>query len=359
MKSKTAQKSESPSSYVTLPQAQYAHTEAATEWWWHIGTLVEKSSINSESNASPKLFGFEINTVSFDGIKFNQICLTDVSGEKHYQAFEMGAPVKGKKWAEDDPSKDWYVQLDGKTTKVYMQAPQSDPTNMHVSASFNADGTNISFDLQLNQQGNPLMVFGDGYHLVNKAATKPMDRYNFYYSLTNLKVIGTVTIGEVTYPVEGKTWMDHEYGAFPPSTKWLLQDIQLENGVSISNTCVTSVPFKEGAQVDGKASVLLESGDSVFIDTKMTPKSMKSINGYDYFMEFDVEINNTQYAIDASFTVKTLLDNQVFTGMNASIYEGAANLTGSYNGHTAVGTAWIEQNLAKPVSRNHKHGDMK
>ncbi|MFT6983630.1 MAG: putative secreted hydrolase [Crocinitomicaceae bacterium] len=336
-------------SAIQLPRDQYAHTSAPTEWWWHIGTLVDKTS--------GEKFGFEINAANMYGTGMIQICLSDVKEKEHYQSFELlaGCPTD---WAQNDSSEDWFVNLKAPavnpTSSISMSAPKEDPTNMSVQSSFTSkSGKVISFDLQLNQSGEELIVWGTGIHNVYPPSTQhslPIQQNNYYYSLTNLKASGTITIGDVIHNVDGTTWMDHEYGAFPPSTKWLLQDIQLDNGVAISNVAVNTGTPVEGTPIDSKASILLETGESVFIPTTMTPLKSKTFGDYTFFMEMKVSINSEKYNIIADFTVKTLIDKQIFTNPASSIYEGVASLTGTYNSQTAVGTAWIEQNLTKNPS---------
>ncbi|MFT6501996.1 MAG: putative secreted hydrolase [Crocinitomicaceae bacterium] len=336
-------------SAIQLPRDQYAHTSAPTEWWWHIGTLVDVKT--------GQKFGFEINTATFYGAAFNQICLSDVKNSKHYQSFEIldSCPAG---WAEYDTTKDWFVKLDATPTNplnsscVSMTAPKSDPTNMNVVASFTeTSGKSIEFDLQLNQQGNELLVWGTGIHNVypsSKFHPKPIQQNNYYYSLTNLKASGTITVDGVVHTVEGKTWMDHEYGAFPPSTKWLLADIQLDNGVSISNVAVNKITPTSGVPIVSKASILLENGESVYIPTKLTPSKPKTFGDYTFFMEMEISIDSPEHGIVADFTVKPLMENQIFSNpVSADIYEGVGSLTGTYNNTTAEGTVWIEQSLNK------------
>src|SRR4029077_13394156 len=143
-----------------------------------------------------------------------------------------------KDWAESDPSKPWYVRMaapDSSGGAVSMTAPASNPFSMSVQGSFVDAGTldQIQFDLQLDQQGPPLYVWGTGREDVSDPGQQPV--YNYYYSLTHLRASGTIQIGNESFQVEGLTWMDHEYCAFPEGTKWVLQDMQLDDGVHISN----------------------------------------------------------------------------------------------------------------------------
>lgn len=329
------------SEMVQLPAAQYAHPGSETEWWWHIGTL--------EEEGTGRRFGFEINAGELYGAGLIQICLTDVKNNKHYQTFRTLIPCPSN-YAESNPANPWFVKLTstegGSTSQVHMTAPQNAPTDMTVNASFTADNTDISFDLELILQGNPLLEWGTGYHNVYPHQPNPLKAYNFYYSLTHLQAKGTITLGGSTFHVKGTTWMDHEFGAFPKSTKWMLQDLQLSNGVSISSTVVTQEPFQNGVAVDGKATVLLANGTSIFINTNVTPSDPFEINDYTYYQTFDVQVKSAEHGINALFKVKTAVKNQVFNAPNDSIYEGIGTMeSGTYNGDTVTGTVWIEQNV--------------
>ncbi|MDP2014190.1 MAG: lipocalin-like domain-containing protein, partial [Actinomycetota bacterium] len=124
-------------------------------------------------------------------------------------------------------------------TYVSMAAPAADPTkNMRVQALLTDDPsmTPVTLDLTLSQKGRPFFVWGTG---VNPGATgTSVQNNNYYFSLTNLQAKGAITIDGKKFPVQGITWMDHEYGAFGTAAnpvQWILQDMQLDNGFSISN----------------------------------------------------------------------------------------------------------------------------
>jgi hypothetical protein len=122
------------------------------------------------------------------------------------------------------------------------QGAESDPIASTwpdlVHAQVHADaatGTPIALDVRFVQNGPPLLVWGTGCEEVNPGGTTPLERNNYYYSFTRLAASGTITIDGESVPVEGTTWMDHEYGYFGSAgagPNWVLQDMQLDNGVS-------------------------------------------------------------------------------------------------------------------------------
>lgn len=325
--------------WIELPRDHYAHPDAPTEWWWNVGTLA----------SGDRVFGFEI-TVNGDPVasggrpplNFTQIMLTDVANAIHYQ--KTAGALFSPGWAESDPGKPWHVTMaapDSSGGGVTMSAPVDNPLSMSVQASFIDADSNvpIAFDLQLDQQGPPLYVFGTGRE--NTADPPDPPAYNYYYSLTHLRASGTIRIGEESFAVEGLTWQDHEYGAFPAGTDWTLQDMQLDNGVHLSNFAANTPPVLDQA-MKSQATLLID-GVSTFVDTRTTPRAPTwlSAEGKIYFMIWDVEIDTP---VPASLRVTSLVAGQEFKGP-AKVYEGVASVVGTWDGAAVTGTAWNEQRI--------------
>jgi len=326
-------------SAIHLPQDQYLHTDAANEWWWHIGTLT----------SGDRVFGFEINAAKrqFAGqnVLFTEIMLTDVANQIHYQATTLFPYVES--WAQSDPSQPWQVTLGdaGSNGAVSMTAPASDIGAMTISAGFtdSQTDTEIVFALQMQQQGQPLLVWGTGY----SPGTGPIDptNRNFYYSFTGLECSGTVSIGDEAVPVEGTTWMDHEYGKFPDSTNWILQDAQLDNGVHLSSFASNAPPHQD-VPMPSNLTVLATDGNSTFYtNCTITPRApvWTSPEGVQYCTVMEVDIPD----LDGFLTFTSSMPDQEFRSNYAPVYEGVATVSGQLWGEEVQGPAWIEQALGK------------
>jgi predicted secreted hydrolase len=331
-------------SAIQLPRDMYLHLPSSVtdpvdgcpkEWWWHVGTLKTEGG---------RTFGFEINAAAFYPRGFTEVMLTDVKHQKHYHETKVNLSILSD-WAESDQTKPWKVNLED----VSMSAPQADPTkNMKVTAKLVDDKTTVNFDLMLSLQGSPLIVWGNGVNPVGPP-TPTLGKNNFYFSLTRLKAAGTISIGTSDkkstpeiHNVTGVTWMDHEWGKFGEaghSLKWILQDMQLDNGVCLSNYSMKEPVLNVSAK--GVATIQLgENAASILVSTTLTPKKMVKINGKEFFTEVLVEIPSCQ----GTFLVKTLMPNQVFMG---NVYEGVASVKGTMKGIDDItivtGTAWMEQ----------------
>ena len=352
---------------IKLPNDQYAHRDAQgqapTEWWWHIGTL---------KSADGRLFGFEVNAAGFvdseASYAFTQLSITDVKGQRHYQQVNSVMPCPSD-WAQYDLTQPWYVKLPGANGStagaVTMTALTREytPLHMHVVGSFmdKAHGPQCRIDLTLRQQGPPLIVWGTGcWPDINPKGKTPLSRNNYYYSLTNLQASGTLTIGQETIAVTGLTWMDHEYGAFPKDTKtttvqWLLQDLQLANGIHLSNyTKVNATPVAD-KEMPSNATILVPGQGSRFVQTKTTPMGPFFISAkkVTYFLQYKIEITDPESPIQGTFHVKSLFPDQVLISPQAEhpdAYEGIGTCEAHLTGQSASvkGTAWIEQKLPNP-----------
>jgi predicted secreted hydrolase len=327
---------------IQFPRDQYAHALAANEWWWHIGTL----------KSGDRVFGFEINAalreIAGTKVLFSQLMVTDVAGQVHYQT---SAPFPyTADWAEADTSKPWRVALGspGGNGAVEMTAPTGDVQAMQVEASFSdqVTGKAVEFSLRFQQHGAPLLVWGTGVSPeTGPAGPSPLDNHNFYYSFTRLQASGKLVIDGESFDVTGLTWMDHEYGVFPESTTWVLQDAQLDNGTHLSCFATKGAPV-ENTPMAAQVTVLSADGNSTFHDCVMTPRGpvWTGPEGVAYCTVFEVEIAD----IDARLRFNALMPDQEFRSQFAPVYEGVAGVEGTMAGKPVTGTGWIEQAL-KPL----------
>ncbi len=233
---------------------------------------------------------------------------------------------------------------------VSMTAPQSDPSkDIHVRALMvdQPTLTEVEFDLTFSQQGRPFFVFGTG--IEPSATEQSLEKDNYYFSFTRLAAKGTITIDGTKYDVSGTTWMDHEYGYFGGSdssdrVRWLLQDMQLDNGYTISNAGIIGEGYTPeiGVTVDAYATIQDDEGHLYYVASKLTPVGelwVSPTTGKGYAQQFRVEIPS----FDADITVSTGLQDQEFALPSASVYEGIATADGTLLGKKVTGDSWIEQ----------------
>ena len=233
---------------------------------------------------------------------------------------------------------------------VSMTAPQEDPSQDIAVQALITDaesGSDIEFDLTFSQQGRPFYVFGTG--IEPSAETHSITEDNYYFSYTRLAAAGTVSIDGEVFEVTGTTWMDHEYGYFGGNSsdsriRWLLQDMQLDNGYTIFNAGIIGEGYKPeiDVTVDAYSTLQDEAGELYYVASRITPIGelwTSPRTGRAYAQQYRVEIPS----FDAEFTVTTRLQDQEFAASGAPIYEGTADVVGTILGEDVTGDSWIEQ----------------
>ncbi len=233
---------------------------------------------------------------------------------------------------------------------VSMTAPQADPSqNIHVQSLLVDDPslTEVEFDLTFSQQGRPFFVFGTG--IEPSARVHSLTEDNYYFSYTRLAASGTVTIDGEEFEVSGTTWMDHEYGNFGGGSsdtrvRWLLQDMQLDNGYTLSNAGIIGEGYKPeiGVSVDSYATIQDPDGNLYYVASTVTPVGELWVSprtGKGYAQQFLVEIPS----FDAEITVTTRVQDQEFDVSGAPIYEGIGGIEGTLLNESVTGDGWIEQ----------------
>lgn len=326
---------------VHLPRDHYLHPDAPTEWWWHTGTLRTRDG---------RVFGFEINAASFPLWGFTQVSLSDIATKTHYQKTTGQLGRLPNEWAAVNPP--WYVNL----FNVQMEAinvPADPAQGMLVTASVvdkTKPDTLVKFTLTLKQEGPPFFVYGTGVYPYPPVDQGDPRKNNYYYSLTRLDARGSISIGNETFDVTGMTWMDHQYGMWGKNNqskvKWFLQDMQLDNGVHLSNSVVFDEAPKLDIRTPSYVTVQYPTDKTFFVPSFVTPQAPTWRNpdtGTTFFLQFRVEIPD----FNADFQVQSLMDGQSFSvpELGLDVYEGVGTTVGHFDGKThRTGAAWIEQN---------------
>lgn len=352
---------------IQLPDDQYLHPGAPAEWWWHTGTLKGKSA------SGQRIFGFEINAVSWmGGTLFSQVMLTDVTNQKHFM--QNASYPFSSQWAESDPTKPWFVKLSKQTPPAATVTMNGNQTAAQVQMNVQAtlvsqtEATKnqaVTFNLTLSQEIGKrphMLIWGTG---IMPSAPGSLLTNNFYYSLTQLTASGSVTMPSLSNPnqteeftVTGVTWMDHEYGFFGSAAnpvKWVLQDIQIQDGsfqgVTISNYTTLgggNPALIPNEPTPSQATVQFPDGTTYFVHTFITPRDpwLSPISKKLYYMTLQVDLPsfNTTIYVRSLMNEQEFVTSVPFLGVVSEVYEGVASASVMVgNEPEASGFAWNEQ----------------
>jgi predicted secreted hydrolase len=341
-----------PGRTFSFPQDHFSHPEFKTEWWYYSGHLQSQGQ-------DKKSYGYQL-TFFRTGLKreaknqkskwaiqdlyFAHLALTDESKMKfEYREKvsrgslgEGGASVFKKDrmpfrvWLED-----WSVELKGPLIQDHL---------------LKAGEKNLGIELVLKPEKNPVIHGQNG--ISQKAEGGGYASH--YYSITHLKTTGKVFLKNKEIPVEGISWMDHEFGSnqlqeYQVGWDWF--SIQLDNRVDLM--------FYQIRQRDGKTDPY-SSGTIIFpdgryqylpkkefqIDVLNQWKSPKS--GTIYPSAWSVKVPDHQIELTLTPTVK---NQELITKESTQVtyWEGSVRVNGKYQGHSIKGMSYVElTGYAKP-----------
>jgi predicted secreted hydrolase len=322
-----------------FPQDHAAHPDYKTEWWYYTGHL---------QTTGGKHYGYELTF------------------------FRIG----------NDPKRVSNNNTPWSTNNLYAaHFALSDEQNQqfHFSEKLNRSGLNVAGartdayyvwnELWLAEQlGNQMILRADSpdgkqeIHLLLTAEKLPVIHgengvsqkadcvgcASHYYSLTRLKTEGMLLLDGKAYPVTGLSWMDHEFGSnqlaknqkgwdwfsiqLNDNTELMLYLLRQENGQIDPNSSGTWV------DADGHTRHLPLNAFSVKSSgTTWTSPASKGI----YPMGWTVTIPSEQL----SLTITPAFNNQeLFTpgSTGVSYWEGSSHISGTRQGHSIAGQAYVE-----------------
>lgn len=182
---------------ITLPRDFYYRKGYRVQWWYFTGHLFDQGGrefgyeltffvVNVQKREFKSKFGV-------NNIYISHFAVSDVNGNRFYFSDNTDSGAYGFAGAEDSHLKIWTGNniADGTVGKIHLKA---------------TDGQK-SVDLQLIPS-KPIVLHGEnGYS--RKSEESPL-LASLYFSFTNVKTEGKLTIGEEAFTVEGKSWFDRE-----------------------------------------------------------------------------------------------------------------------------------------------------
>jgi predicted secreted hydrolase len=334
-----------PGKTFSFPQDHFSHPEFKTEWWYYSGHLQSQSQ-------DKKFYGYQLTFFrtglqrevkhqkskwAIQDLYFAHLALTDESkmkfeyrekisrgslGEAGTSVFKKdGIPFRV--WIED-----WSVELKGPLVQHHL---------------LKAGEKNLGIELVLIPEKNPVI------HGQNGASQKAEGEgyASHYYSITHLKTTGKVFLKNKEIPVEGISWMDHEFGSnqlqeYQAGWDWF--SIQLDNGVDwmlyqIRHRDGKIDPYSSGTIIfpDGRYQHLPKKDFQIdVLDQWKSPKS-----GALYPSEWSVKVPAHQIELTLTPIVK---NQELITKESTRVtyWEGSVRVNGKYQGHSIKGRGYVE-----------------
>jgi len=300
-----------------FPADHGPHFDCSAEWWYFTGLA---------SDDSGKPLGFECTIFKIRG-----------SGNKEFSYL-------GHVAVSDPETKD-YAYKETLTrppvSGIGEGVPRINITDFSYDFSDNrtifirASSDNASLALELAPRDGVLLHGRDGTIVMGDGLP------SFYYSFTDLATTGSITFRGIEYHiVEGRTWMDHQWGDFTVfGVIWDWFSLRLDNGGALM-----LFHFRDifGGTVRSNWTYRSASGEvTVGADFQMQAHRIyeDAAGSCNFPLDWTIFIPDLQ----AEFSVLPLFDSQIFySAMTPDYWEGLCSAAGSINGAPAEGTAYVE-----------------
>lgn len=321
---------------LSFPEADGPHGEFLTEWWYYTGNL---------ATADGRHFGYQLTffrraltpkpeNPEPEGLsdwRSNQaysvhFTLTDTQAEDFTFNEEFSRGAAGLAGAQSEPYRVWLNN--------FQVGEQPDGTYL-----LEASAGDIDLELILDDTKGPVLHGIEGY------SQKGPDAGNasYYISRTRLESRGTVSLAEEVHPVEGYSWMDHEF-----STSVLTEDqvgwdwfsVQLDDHselmlFQLRNADGSVDPFSSGTIIDadGTSSTLTRDDFTIRVTDTWTSPNTSAV----YPSRWELNIPSEGLSLE----LRPYISDQELQ-VSVTYWEGAVRVEGTRDNLPVNGYGYVE-----------------
>ena len=327
---------------LTFPKDHGSHVGYRTEWWYYTGNL----QANSGEQYGYQLTFFR-SQISAPGaerqwpkphsawrtqqVYAGHAAISDISRKRHLQSEQIVRGSLGMAGLSQ--------QADLTTIFVKNWSVQISPGHHRLKAF----SDNFSFELKL-LPAKPLVLHGKGGYI--RKGSIP-ERASCYYSFTRLRSEGVLTIEGRSIPVQGFSWMDHEFSSAslePDIVGWDWMSLQLSDQTEIMVYLLRERSgqhhsLSSGTFIDKSGKLRHLKKDDFRIDILDTWKSPRSKAVY------PARWRLTIFPISIELTITPNLSNQEMhtrASTGVTYWEGSVSANGSAGERPLKGIGYVE-----------------
>ena len=344
-----------PGRTFSFPQDHFAHPEFKTEWWYYSGHL-------QSQNQDKRSFGYQLTFFrtgltretkqqkskwSIQDLYFAHLAITDESRGKFEYLEKISRGSMGEAGASP-------YKAGEKTFRIWIENWSIEGKGPSMqNHSLQAGDKNFGIELMLTPEKNPVI------HGQNGISQKGQGEgyASHYYSIPRLRTEGRIFLQNKEVPVQGISWMDHEFGSAQlreDQVGWDWFSIQLDNNMELM--------FYQIRHKDGKTDSY-SSGTLIFPDGtyQYLPKKEFQIEVLDqwkssksgalYPSKWRIIIPARQIELTLSPTAK---NQELITKESTRVtyWEGSVKVEGKYRSSQINGLGYAElTGYAKPFSK--------
>jgi predicted secreted hydrolase len=317
-----------------FPEDHGPHPSYRHEWWYVTGNLRAPGG---------RGFGYQLTFFRFGLSPAPPDRESLWAANQAYMAHFAVTDVKGRRFRHFERTGRGALGLAGATSRPFRVWLDDWSAEGGKSATLpirlRAKEGKVAIDLLLDT-GRPIVLHGDR-GLSRKGASP--GNASYYYSMTRLSTRGTVSVEEGTFPVEGNSWLDREWGTGSlekGQAGWDWFALQLSDGRDLMFYRLRredggTDPFSAGTLVLPDGSFRPLSSDDVRFESLEAWKSPAS--GARYPARWRLLVPSEKMELEV---VPRLADQELRTSVR--YWEGAVGVRGTSRGRMVEGDGYVE-----------------
>jgi predicted secreted hydrolase len=341
-----------PGRTFAFPRDHFSHPEFKTEWWYYSGHLqtLDRNSFGYQLTFFRTALRRETKTEkskwSIRDLYFAHLALTDESKKRFAYREKINRGSLGEAGATS------YTK-DKSTFRVWIEDWSLEGKGVakrdHLLKGGDRD---FGLELLLTPEKKPVVHGQNG--ISQKAEGEGYASH--YYSITRLETNGKIYLKKKEIPVQGMSWMDHEFGSTQLrdyQIGWDWFSIQLENGVDLMIYQIRHRdgkidPYSSGTivlQNGNRHHLLLKEFQVQSLDRWKSPKS-----GATYPSKWRIEVPGERIEL---LLVPTVENQELITqgSTRVTYWEGSVKVVGKNQDQPVRGMGYVElTGYAKPLS---------
>jgi len=322
-----------PGYHYSFPQDHFSHDQFKTEWWYFTGHL---------HGDKQRVFGYELTFFrtglnqddndrslwNLRNIYLAHFAVTDDAGHKFYFREKMNRAGLGVAGADQHSghvfNQTWSMDLKGDQFLLKADTPE------------------YALNLALKPTKQLVIHGKDG--VSQKASCKGCASH--YYSFTRMQTAGSISVDHYPIPVQGTSWMDHEFGSNQLTAQqvgWDWFSLQLSNNSEVMLYLMRNVD----GTIDSNSSGTLVNADGSVKHLALSEFSVRKLGewksartGGVYPMGWQILIPSAH----AELKIEPVMKEQelVTSGAGVTYWEGASKISGTCNKADVTGEAYVE-----------------
>ena len=332
-----------PGRIFSFPQDHFSHPEFKTEWWYYSGHLYSQEKKSYGYQLTFFRTGFTRETKhqkskwSIQDLYFAHLAVTDESKKK----FEYREKISRGSLGEAGAS---LYKASEKTFRIWIEDWSVEGKGSGMQNHFlKAGDKKFGIELILTPETNPVIHGQNG--ISQKAEGEGYASY--YYSIPRLKTEGKIFSQNKEVPVQGISWMDHEFGSSQLreyQVGWDWFSIQLDNRVELMFYQIRHRdgkidPYSSGTLIfpDGTYQHLLKNEFQIEVLDHWKSSKTRAV----YPSKWRVKVPGHRIDLTISPAVK---DQELITKESTRViyWEGSVKVDGKYQGGPIKGEGYVE-----------------